>query len=167
MSIQPIRNSNKIPVVRELAKPRSPQGVAAVPDRIAPAVPQEGPPSLYKMYLFQPIIEAVKFVLRGIFRFIDFLRRASFDEQTAEPKLDREELLRRFRSMPQPEEFLARFEEAYTAEDQSRVYRAIGEAYEGRISWKELVWARTDAQNIELGKSLAQSNPFLLRDYLI
>ena len=167
MSIQPIRSSSKIPVIRDVAKPRSPQGIAAAPDRISPAIPQEGPPSLFKMYLFQPIIEAVRFFLRGIFRFIDFLRRASFDEQPPQPQIGREELIRRFRSMPKPEEILVLFKEAYSTDDQTRVYQAIGEAYEGRITWKEMFWARNDAQNVELGRSLAQSNPFLLRDYLL
>jgi hypothetical protein len=150
------------------AKPRphqGPQGLAQMPDRLEPrrTGPQE-PPSFFKEFLFKPLFQVIKFLIRGIFTFIDFLRNVSFEE-TPEP-IDREGFLGRLSRAPRPEKILHQFEEIYTTAEQNQVYHAIGEAHPSKTSWKEAFWDRSPQENIALGRRLVRQNPFLLRDYL-
>jgi len=151
------------------AKPRphqGPQGLAQMPDRLEPrrTGPQE-PPSFFKEFLFKPLFQVIKFLIRGIFTFIDYLRNVSFEE-TPEPAIDREGFLDRLSRAPTPEMIFIQFEEIYTPGEQIQVYQAIGEAHPSKTSWKESIWDRSPQENIALGRRLVRQNPFLLRDYL-
>ncbi len=152
-----------------LAKPKphqGPQGLAQMPDRLEPRQtgPQE-PPSFFKEFLFKPLFRVIKFLIRGIFTFIDFLRNVSFEE-TPEPAINREGFLDRLSRAPTPEMIFHQFEEIYTTAEQTLVYHAIGEAHPSKTSWKEAFWNRSPQENIALGRHLIRQNPFLLRDYL-
>jgi hypothetical protein len=160
----PIHSSSS---ARVSAKPR-PQGLAQTPDRLEDqrSAPQEDPPSLFKKFLFKPIFQVIKLILRGIFTFIDFLRSSAFEEKPAEPPLDRQAFLERLRAAPRPDTILLQFRQVYSFDEQNRVYRAIGEAYSAKTSWKEMIWDRSPDENIGLGRRLVRQNPFLLCDHL-
>ena len=149
------------------AKPR-PQGLAEMPDRLDDrrAAIEENPPSLFKKFLFEPIFYAIKFILRGIFTFIDFLRDSAFEEKPKAPLLDRESFLASLRAAPRPEKLLLQFVQVYSPEEQNRVYFAIGQSHNSKTSWKEVIWDRSPHENVELGRHLVRQNPFLLRDHL-
>jgi len=150
------------------AKPKPPQGLAQMPDRLEsrqePQRAQE-PPSFFKEFLFKPLFQVIKFLIRGIFTFIDYLRNVSFEE-AREPDIDREGFLNRLSRAPSPEKIFHQFEEIYALDEQNQVYLAIGEAHLTRTSWKEAIWNRSPQENIALGRRLVRQNPFLLRDYL-
>ena len=171
MSVPSIRPSNNQSAAAQSApsKARSPQGLAETPDRLekTPNVSQDNPPSLFKQFLFEPIIQVFKFILRGIFTFIDFLRNAAFEEKkTAEPPLNRETFLNRLQAAPPADKLLIQFRQVYSIQEQTNVYRSIGESHKTRVSWKEAIWERSASENIALGRRLVKENPFLLRDHL-
>jgi len=143
--------------------------LAQTPDRLEPERPvvHGQPPSLIKKYLFEPLWEAVKFFLRGLFSFVDFLRSVAFGGEKKGAPLDKESFLEQLRSAPRPADLLRRFEQLYSTEERSQIYKSIGEAHSGKISWKEMIWARTPQENIRLGRRLVAENPFLLRDFLL
>lgn len=166
MSITPIQGS------KNLARPSSPptraitpRGLGAVPDRIAPS--KEEPSSLFKMFLFDPVVAAIRWILRGIFFAIDAIRKWAIGENPlAPPPSERNDFMKQLRSTPTPEEFLLQFERVFSREEKSRVYRIVGESFPDRISWKELLWKRTDKENIELGRKMIQKEPILLREVI-
>src|SRR5579862_4256520 len=100
MTIPPIQSQPHpaSPAMRAV-RPRS-QGLAQVPDRLEDrgARTHDNPPSLFKKFLFEPIFEVIRFVLRGIFTFFDFLRESAFEEKPAELMLNRETFLNSLRS---------------------------------------------------------------------
>jgi hypothetical protein len=126
---------------------------------------QENPPSLFKKFLFEPIIQVVKWALRQIFTFFDFLRRASFDQMILEPSLERYNFNERLRAAPSSDQILRQFTQLYSLEEQNRMYLAIGQSHPGRVSWKEMIFERTASENIDLGRRLVRQNPLLLRDF--
>lgn len=168
MNISPIQSQPQMPSTAKGAMRPRPQGLAQMPDRLEDRRPysHDNPPSLFKKFLFEPIFEVVKFVLRGIFTFFDFLRESAFEEKPTVPALNREVFLNSLRSAPSQETILIQFAEVYSIDEQTQVYRSIGEAHEEKVSWKEMIWDRSLEDNIELGARLVRQNPFLLRDYL-
>lgn len=167
MSISPIKNRPaSAPSTGASAKPKPPQGLAQTPDRLEPRRPgPQEPPSFFKEFLFKPLFQVIKFLMRGIFRFIDYLRNVSFEENR-EPDIDRGEFLDRLSRAPTPEKIFHQFEEIYTPEEQNQIYNVIGEAHPSKTSWKEALWDRSPQENIALGRRLVRQNPYLLRDYL-
>lgn len=171
MNISPIQGPPHLSLsAKNRVQPRA-QGLAQVPDRLEDREDRrnythDNPPSLFKEFFFKPIFEAIKFVLRGIFTFFDFLRESAFEEKPTIPALNREVFLNSLRSVPNQETILVQFAQVYSVDEQNQVYCAIGEAYEGKVSWKEMIWTRSQEDNIELGSHLVRQNPFLLRDYL-
>lgn len=141
-------------------------GVSAFPDRLERSEYQEGPPSLFKQFLFDPIVQIMCWFLRGIFIVVDFLRSFAFGDLQSDPSMDRRTFLNQLRSAPSPEQLLHRFDQVFTADEKNRIYQAIGEACEEKISFREMIWERTAKENLELGHRLVRQNPFLLRDYL-
>jgi hypothetical protein len=170
MSVNPIQSSNRTSTgsSQGAIKTRTPQGLAQTPDRIEKSSSQDSnnPPSLFKMFLFEPIIQIVKFLLRGLFTFLDFLRSSAFEEKKPEKALTRDLFLDRLQTAPPKEKLLIQFTQVYSIPEQNQVYQAIGEAHKGKVSWKETFWERTPEQNIALGRRLVKENPFLLRDHL-
>ena len=143
-------------------KSRQPQGLGQTPDRLEDrrTASQDNPPSVFKEFLFKPAFIAIKFIIRGIFIFFDFLRKVAFEEK------DREVFLNCLNSLPRPETLLIQFSELYSVTEQNCVYRAIGKAHPLKTAWKEAIWERTPNENLALGRRLVQQNPFLLRDHL-
>ena len=168
MTIPPIQSQPHLASPATGAFRPRPQGLAQMPDRLEDrsAHAHDNPPSLFKKFLFEPIFEVIRFVLRGLFTFFDFLRESAFEEKHAGPVLDRETFLNSLRSAPRPENILIQFAQVYSLDEQNQIYCSIGEAHEGKVSWKEMVWERSFEDNIELGRRFVRQNPFLLRDYL-
>ena len=144
-----------------------PRGVGAVRDHLAPSQMEEGPPSLFKMFLFEPIVQVIKWLLRGIFIVVDFLRKAAFAETApiAAPAADRNAFLKQLQAAPSPQQILLQFEKIFSIDEQNQIYQMIGEVHPEKFSWKEILWKRGESQNIDLGRRLVRQNPFLLRDY--
>jgi hypothetical protein len=167
MTVSRIQNQvNLPPSTGTFPKSKIPQGLAETRDRLENRRHEE-PPSIFKEFLFRPAWEVIKFMMRGIFIFLDFLRRVAFEGRPEQPALDREDFLNCLKRAPRPEKLLLQFRELYSTAEQNRVYRAIGEAHAFKISWKEVIWDRTPNENIDLGRLLVRENPFLLRDHLI
>jgi hypothetical protein len=163
MTINPVQGRPNPAASKSAAAKPAPQGVSQMPDRLEMR-PQE-PPSVFKEFLFKPLFQAIKFLMRCIFNFFDFLRNVSFEE-TREEGVDREGFLSRLASVPKPEKILHQFEEIYSTAQQNQIYHVIGQAHPSKTSWKESIWDRSPQENIALGRRLVRQNPYLLRDYL-
>src|SRR5690242_13587794 len=112
MTVSPIQNQpNPASSSGASAKLRAPQGLAQTADRLEDrrAPSPEHSPSVFKEYLFKPIFIVIKFILRGIFTFIDFLRKSAYEEKSEESVFDREAFLDRLRSAPRSEKILVQF----------------------------------------------------------
>lgn len=170
MSVSPVQGRPNLKA-QSIAKPSSPKGLAAVPDRLetSPVGNQEGPPSLFKKFLFDPIIQSIKWLLRGLFHFVDWLRSVAFEAEPTEISSDKtrdQTFLSHLRTAPRAQELLVQFERHFTLNERNEIYRSIGEGYAGRISWKERIWKRSAQENINLGRRIVSSNPERIRDRL-
>ncbi len=160
MSVAPVQSRPALVERRSIAKP-SPKGLAAIPDRLEspPVQREEAPPSLFKKFLVDPVIQSIKWFLRGIFHFIDWLKSVAFEKESSA-------FLSHLRTAPRTQEILFQFELCFNPRERSEIYRSIGKEYAGRISWKERIWNRSAQENIDLGKRLVASNPERIRDRL-
>jgi len=170
MSVSPVQGRPNLQA-QSIAKLPSPKGLAAVPDRLEspPVRKQEAPPSLFKKFLFDPAIQSIKWLLRGLFPFVDWLRSVAFEEdpiETPSGKTGERTFLSHLRAAPRAQELLSQFERHFNLNERNEIYRSIGEEYAGRISWKERIWKRSARENIDLGRRLVLSNPERIRDRL-
>lgn len=137
------------------------------------------PPSLFKKFLFDPLIEVLRVSLWMVFSIFDLLRQFAYSKEIIQkpnvlPGVHQDQkgqkasqFLGRLRSAPRSEQILIEFENLFSSQEKDEIYRLIGEVYQNRVGWKEMIWSRTPQQNIALGRRLVHQNPLLISERLI